>query len=332
MFFFEGKTEDELPNTRRNSADSTFVDGYPLLWYNYEHSGYATLFTEDSPTLGVFNLQLNGFEHEPTDHYMRPFWMAADMSPVRHEAAQYCLGDKPNHRYPLNYVRQFFRKYKSVPKLAIMLHTELSHEDNNPAQYMDDDFIELLKYMEQHGHLDNTLLVVMGDHGARYSQLRHTTQGKLEERLPMMSLTFPQSFRTKYPDAIKHLDTNAERLTTPFDVYETLRDVLDMGRTSKPVKYTDRAVSLLKEVPLNRTCASVGIDTHWCGCLVWDDADENSREVQEAAREVLETINRATEPQRVNCSKLSLKSVESARLVIPNEEVFLIYSFNLTIS
>ena len=43
--------------------------------------------------------------------------------------------------------------------------------------------------------MNNTLLIMMGDHGQRIGKLRYTTQGSLEERLPMMSLTFPETFR-----------------------------------------------------------------------------------------------------------------------------------------
>ena len=54
-------------------------------------------------------------------------------------------------------------------------------------------------------------MIVFGDHGARYSQVRGTIQGKMEERLPMMSLAFPEWFRKKYPKLIKNLETNANR-------------------------------------------------------------------------------------------------------------------------
>ena len=59
----------------------------------------------------------------------------------------------------------------------------------------DQDFFDFLQYLKTNGHLNNTLLIVMGDHGSRYSEVRQTTQGKLEERLPMMSLTFPDNFK-----------------------------------------------------------------------------------------------------------------------------------------
>ncbi len=52
--------------------------------------------------------------------------------------------------------------------------------------------------MRLNGHLDNTLLLVMADHGARFTAARRTTQGKLEGRLAMMSLTFPERFKVRF--------------------------------------------------------------------------------------------------------------------------------------
>ena len=49
------------------------------------------------------------------------------------------------------------------------------------------------------------------------------------------------------------------RLATPFDIYETLRDVLDIHRPETPVTFKERGISLLKEIPINRTCASAGL-------------------------------------------------------------------------
>ena len=55
-------------------------------------------------------------------------------------------------------------------------------------------------------------MIVFGDHGARYSEVRKTIQGKMEERLPMMSFAFPEWFKKKHPKLMRNLETNANRL------------------------------------------------------------------------------------------------------------------------
>ena len=60
---------------------------------------------------------------------------------------------------------------------------------------------------------------------------------------------------------------NQHRLITPFDLHETLHSVLDIEEAKKPVNYSSRGISLLQEIPANRTCDSADIATHWCTCL-----------------------------------------------------------------
>lgn len=78
---------------------------------------------------------------------------------------------------------------------------------------------------EKDSFLNNTLLIIFADHGARFSGLRKTIQGKLEERFPFMSITTPKWFPGKYPDLYNNLVHNSRVLTSPFDVYATFRHI-----------------------------------------------------------------------------------------------------------
>ena len=52
------------------------MDRWPYLWKNASAKDYVTLFGEDLPWLGMFNNGYKGFQNPPTNHYMRPFWLA----------------------------------------------------------------------------------------------------------------------------------------------------------------------------------------------------------------------------------------------------------------
>jgi hypothetical protein len=318
---FPGKKIEELPETRKSKIDSTYVDTYPLIWLDYEKKGYVTLFAEDEPTMGTFNLRLNGFEKTPTDHYMRPFWQAIWDSTLSKNSPRFCLGEKPKHQYMLDYGKDFFVKYHNVSRFGIILHGELTHADNNPGEYIDIDLVKFLVALKSGHYLDNTLLVVMSDHGARYSTVRHTIQGKLEERLPLMSLTFPKWFQRKYPAYMKNLKNNVDKLTTPFDVYETLRDVLDLKRLETKPKYNARGISVLKPILGNRTCASAGIELHWCTCLRYEEVDNKDAVTRTAAAAIVTYINHLTKLHREDCHELRLQNLLDAKMIIPNEQV-----------
>ena len=295
------------------------------------------MFAEDEPSIGAFNLRLNGFNEPPTDHYMRPFWLSLWDSELRSSSPRFCTGNVPNHIFLLNYTRSFFDAYRNVSKFAFVFGSELTHWNNNPGEYMDTDFVNLIKYLQTVGHLKNTLLIVFADHGARYSTVRKTVQGKLEERLPMMSFIFPDWFKEKYPHLHKNLRENSDRLTTPFDIYETVKHVLHISRSQTELDYNvakgkiPRGISLLHPIPRDRTCAMADIQMHWCTCLKQVEVHSSDVHVQRSVTAVISLINKETGFVRDQCAQLTLKRVQSAFLLIPNEQVFEVHMVYLSV-
>ena len=313
----------ELPDTRRTTNGSQYVDVYPLIWRDFWDNGYVTMFAEDFPKGTIFNFLLNGFDAPPTDHYMRPLWNAMWDSEVRQSSAKYCTGNTPHYKYLLDYMRDFNVKYRNVSKFAFLLGAELTHDDNSKGEYMDGDLVELLTFLHSGGYLEDTLLVVMSDHGARYNAARKTVQGKMEERLPMMSLRFPPWFKQRYPILNRNLVTNVDRLSTPYDIHETLLDVLNLGRIVNTVDQPDKSISLLRPIPWNRTCTDAGIEMHWCTCMEQSPLDTRNGEVTKAVETVLGFVNSKTRKLRKLCAELQIKTVLNALLLIPNEQVTL---------
>ena len=59
-------------------------------------------------------------------------------------------------------------------------------------------------------------------------------QGKTEFKLPMAYWSLPRWFRGRFPAAARNLRRNARRLTTPFDLHATLRDLTDPAAHLEP--------------------------------------------------------------------------------------------------
>lgn len=298
-------------------GDKAFhVNVYPFIWNQFRNSGYVTAFMEDTPSVGIFTYRLKGFSSVPTDHYMRPFFVDAEPDFKKHKP--YCIGSLPRHKIMLDYARHVYTVYKDRPKFVFGFHGEISHDSYNLVGAADDDLSQWLEWFQVNGHLNNTLLIIMSDHGHRFAEIRNTHQGKLEERLPWFSFVLPPWFQQAHPRALANLRTNIHRLTTPFDIYPTLGNVIHFEGTATP-DVSQRSVSLFKEVPAERTCADAFIEPHWCACLEWEKLETTDKTVKRAALEFVKFINKYNSQHSDLCSELRLEAVLWAARLLPSK-------------
>jgi hypothetical protein len=130
-------------------------------------------------SIGTFQLRMIGFKKQPVDHYMRLFYLEAERYYSRFR--RLCLGSISRHENLFNWIKEFFSVYKTQPKFSFIFHSEASHNYNNPLSLVDDDLKKLLMDLKSAGRFENTILLLMSDHGVRVSDLRQYSQGKLEE-------------------------------------------------------------------------------------------------------------------------------------------------------
>lgn len=84
----------------------------------------------------------------------------------------------------------------------------------------------------------------------------------------------PQSFQKEHPEQMKNLRLNSRKLTTPFDIHETLKDLLNFDNFNQDTeKQPLRGKSLFRYIPLNRSCKDAQIEPHWCSCLDWNEIE-----------------------------------------------------------
>lgn len=304
-----GKTEWELPEARRSHKNASVVDGHPWIWKKFREAGYVTQYGEDSPSIGTFTYRMLGFKNQPVDHYMRTFQMEAEKHFSKHKA--YCLGSETHYGIFLNWIKQLTDMYNTRPIFSFLFYSECSHGNNNLIQYMDNELLSFLTFMKTSGHLDNTILILMADHGARFQNVRETVQGKLEERMPYFSFLFPQWFSIKYPDAYRNFKTNTRRLTTPFDIHETFIHLFNFT-DFKDGSTASRGISLFKEVPKERSCQDADIEPHWCACLRWEPVSLDDERIKRSALEAVQFINSLTSDFRSECRELKLSDIKQA--------------------
>ncbi|XP_033206967.2 uncharacterized protein LOC117166779 isoform X2 [Bombus vancouverensis nearcticus] len=301
------------------------LDRCPFLWRNFRDAGYATAYGEDETALNTFNYLKMGFVEPPTDYYLRPYMLACEklLKVKKRFGLKYCTGPETSFDRILDYAIEYARAFRGTPYFGFFWTISVSHENANGLSSMDGRLLDKLKRLESEGIANDTMIVLLSDHGMRWGPIRNTFIGWYEERLPFLYLWLPEWFREERPEAYSSLRANQRRLISPFDLYETLRDVLQLsGGSANPSSGCPGCRSLLAgPVPLERGCSDVGISSHWCACSAFESVDPRDPIVQKGAQVFLDHVDKLLDGYRDKkgrrlCAKLRLKKLHRVDRVI----------------
>ena len=136
------------------------------------------------------------------------------------------------------------------------------------------------------------MVLLMGDHGLRTSDFRSTHTGKKEERLPMLSITYPSKF-DDLTELVDNLRTNSHLMTSHFDLYSTFQHITTFPHLNENVHKHKYGRSLFTDIAkLNRSCGDAGVDNHWCSCLYYEKVDAvKDKLVLPIVQKILDLIN-----------------------------------------
>lgn len=145
---------------------------------------------------------------------------------------------------------------------------------------------------------------------------------------PFLFLIPPKWLPEKYPSAMRNLVRNRRRITTPFDLYETLRDLANLKsletssvkeRTKELVETEPmpRGISLFLPIAASRTCYNAEIAPHWCTCHEKAELSATDPRVSQVARLMVDHLNDMIK-DHPECQRLRLNSVFDANLGMSN--------------
>ena len=278
--------------------------------------------------MSCFTYRLRGFSNQTADHYMRAYqlnlWKRVSGAYFANQD-DFCIGSTKRHKKALGLIEEFFGAYSASKRIAIMHYIENSHDGNERASHLDLDLHEFLKTNFQSGTFDNTAIFLFSDHGSRFSEERLSPQGDLEERMPFFSVYLPESFKRTHPTKYQNLVKNGKQITSAFDIHATIRDLTCLEKiTDVPSRFT---MSLLDDIPANRSCEQAGVSLHYCICEQdWKEVDlENNHEsdhssliVHKATIFTINFLNKLLFGVRDYCFLLRLKELKSVKTVTIN--------------
>lgn len=282
-----------------NPYDANGLDKCKFIWNLYEEHGYVTAYGEDAVIINTFNYMKKGFRHSPTDYYLRPFLSGAEkqLDLTVKFGLPHCLGYATESEHVYDYALEFARRYHNDTFFGFFWTNTHSHTDISQTSSMDDYLKDYLQRLVAQGTMENSIVVFFSDHGMRFGPTRSTWTGHYEERLPFLFIWLPRFVRDAHPEFVTALQENRNRLTSPYDLYLTLKHILAIsGRASSleslgGAEDCPQCQSMLSPVPLTRSCEDVGIVEHWCACWAYNRVYKDSKKVRHVARSVVQYLN-----------------------------------------
>ncbi|KAK6751781.1 hypothetical protein RB195_003293 [Necator americanus] len=258
-----------LPNYKK--LDPTEI---PFLWKMMgKEFGCRSMFNEDisMKSLGLFHYPSNeflpGFTSPPADHFYRTYYLAV----YKNWTYSQCKDGDQIQRQFVDLWRRFANKYKDICHFGFTFVTTLTHEAGFMLETLDEQISTSLQNLYFTGALDKGISVIMGDHGNRIGLVQFSYTGRIEERMPLMAIRLPPDFKKMYPKEYSNFLVNKWKLTSNFDIHQTLKDIALMrfgsARKSNTTNY-GRGISLFDEIPSNRQCFDAFIPENFCTCLV----------------------------------------------------------------
>jgi hypothetical protein len=219
--------------------------------------------------------------------------------------------------------------YKTHPHFGFFWSNGFSHEDFSQPSAMDGNIKDFLVNLRTRGILNDTVIFFFSDHGIRFGSVLKTLSGWYEVRLPFMFIWLPSWFQQKYPQFVKNLKVNRNRLTNPFDLHMTLQHLLELsGRSpnlTRSAESCPKCRSLFEKVPLDRTCEDAAIDSHWCACTPFENVEKSSKIIRKVIDFVLSHLNRFIEENGKSqdgkslCATLEFKEILESRVFVSND-------------
>ncbi|XP_023241495.1 uncharacterized protein LOC111639786 [Centruroides sculpturatus] len=315
-----GRKVRMVPQELPGNESAGPYDHWPFIWKNFKKEGYVTALTEDEPEYTILNYLSKGCLRKPTDYYPRPLWLALSESSLLKKSSTYCLGNIPTYTILFNWMKEFIEKYSRELYFLFSFYIAVTHTNFNNAQYLDGDVYNLLRELNENGHFRNTVVIVMGDHGNRYGKVLTTSIGRIEERMPLFSISIPSALEERFPHLRKYLKLNSDRLTTWLDVHSMLMDVVKSTYEESPPTHVwnTRGYSAWRmEIPINRTCETAGIAENHCVCQSEAVISADDPRCLEASIILVEHLNQLLDDFKLFCEKLRLIKTLQASVILP---------------
>lgn len=246
----------------------------------FKRAGSVTMFAEEvhdqcgSATTTVNAVWRGAFgvgAHELPDHQWWKLFCSPHIPPCcwskkgfLNPGRRQCVGGgRTLHQVLIGYFEEFWSAYVEAPRRFAVVNTMVAHEHfmlRLPS--LDADLAALLLRLAP-TMLQDTVVILLSDHGTHGIWYNEYEIGALEHALPMLYVLAPDWLMQERPKWLAALRANQKRLVTPNDLYRTLR--LLASYPDAPAA-ADEAPTIFEDIPRERTCQQAGVPGVYCSC------------------------------------------------------------------
>ncbi|VDL79853.1 unnamed protein product [Nippostrongylus brasiliensis] len=207
------------PDWEERTICSQYLDNYKNHLRHFSDSGYKTMSAQDEGAGVAYHPNCKGYKYPEADHMWRPFPLRINDSSIIDKSHKRLCSER--HTEMLKYMEMFINSYTGTPKIGQLWVTKLAHNTVKKIYHADDHFHSFL--LRNGAKLNNSFLIMIGDHGPRFDGILRASAGYYESKNPFLLITVPKQYRknTIYKELIK----KAHQLVTPFDLHATLMDI-----------------------------------------------------------------------------------------------------------
>ena len=218
----------------RGTTVKATEDGVSFLKY-LKQNGYitgsaGTICSKDSvfaDELDLPNVDYETYDHENValfcdrNYYDTGYSLINGINSVIHR----CLYGKEGYEYAFEYAELFWKEYADNNKF-FRLHIYEAHELSlELIKYADDNIYNFLKKFIEKGYFDDTLLILVSDHGNNFNSYYSLFEGEdhsIEGMLPVFLALIPNKKIIYDSGLYENMHENQQTLITGYDIYNSI--------------------------------------------------------------------------------------------------------------
>eukprot|EP00755_Sulcionema_specki_P013731 Sspe_Gene.54798::Locus_30194_Transcript_2_4_Confidence_0.286_Length_1845::g.54798::m.54798 len=252
------------PAKYTRARDLIFADAHRLGYVTGLH--YGAVWFEMFPAMNLTRHPV-----PEIDHWNWDFLTEETMTPAGNtfQADRYgCVGDRLTPDFIPTFVEGMYKAYPDERKL-VWAFDELPHQNKRDmGPRVTPAVTRTLDWLEAEGHLNDTAVLLLSDHGLGMGHWSETKLGRRERWNPFKVIITPPWFQKAFPDMARALQENQHHITSSYDVYHTVKHFLMLPHAPPPKTHGN---TLLSPLPPKRTCQQMGLLGNSCPHLEESD-------------------------------------------------------------